>query len=163
MTKSITTNQTTTTHLFPFTFDKEGPVDAHKFLSVTPSTALTIKSGTPVDDLLRHSTVIMGRLLEGIEIKPPANCKGYVWKQETNALNDDGYDDDYQEQHSDEEEQDTPINKNSLWSRTDVKVGESFILWKKDIAPPSSDPRIHAIESWITIADMIHKPIPIKQ
>lgn len=63
-------------HVFPFTFDKEGPVDAETFLSVTPSTAPILKSNTFVDDLARHSTVIMGRLLQGIEITPSSDYEG---------------------------------------------------------------------------------------
>ncbi|SAM09601.1 hypothetical protein [Absidia glauca] len=160
MTLESTDKPATMSHLFPFTFDKEGPVDAETFLSVTPSTATILKSNTFVDDLARHSTVIMGRLLQGIEVTAPSGLEGHVWQQEAVENTNDGYDEDYEEHQSDND--DEPVAKNSVWSRTETKVGDSFILWKKDIAPPATDPRIHALESWITIADTIHTPIPIK-
>lgn len=81
---------------------------------------------------------------------------GHVWQQEAvENTSEEGYDDDYEEHPSDDD--DEPVAKNSVWSRTETKVGPSFILWKKDIAPPASDPRIHALESWFTIADAVRR------
>ncbi|KAI8097137.1 uncharacterized protein BX664DRAFT_383464 [Halteromyces radiatus] len=142
-------------HLFPFTVNKEGPVDAQQYLSVVPSTQLTLD---PITDAFpRYTTVVMGRLLEGLEITPPKTCEGYVWKLDKNDNDEDnnGYDEDYQDEQS---HQPSSLH----WTKTGTKV-DKFILWKKDIAPSPHDPRLHALESWMTIADLIHQPIPINQ
>ncbi|ORZ17821.1 hypothetical protein BCR42DRAFT_450376 [Absidia repens] len=156
-------------HLLPFAIDLEGPIDAAQFLSVIPSTTPQINVGTWVDACARRSTVIMGRLLEGIEVTPPDNCQGHVWTLEstntdTQSETNSDYDDDYEE-HIDDEDSNGASGMNNtgkVWSRSTTTV-DSFILWKKDVAPSPMDPRLNAIESWMNIADMIHKPIPINQ
>lgn len=40
------------------------------------------------------------------------------------------------------------------WTRTDTSVQE-FILWKKDTAPNTQDPRINALDKWIDISEAV--------
>ncbi len=42
------------------------------------------------------------------------------------------------------------------WTKTDTHF-EEFILWKKDTAPNSKDPRINAIHDWIEISQAVNK------
>ncbi|CAO3598393.1 unnamed protein product [Absidia cylindrospora] len=124
-------------HLLPFTIDLEGPIDAAQFLSVIPSTTPQINVGTWVDACARQSTVIMGRLLEGIEITPPENCQGHVWTLE--ATNKDSHDEstsDYDDNYEEHDDDDTSgmNNNGKVWSRSTTTV-ESFILWKRTWLP----------------------------
>ncbi|CAO3650486.1 unnamed protein product [Cunninghamella echinulata] len=100
----------------------------------------------------------MGRKLDGIKVTPKDNIKGNVWKQ-VKKTNEDTMD--YNEDYVDTED-DNNKDQNIEWIRTDKKI-DDFILWKKDIAPPSDDPRLNALDSWLDMADLIHQPIPLKQ
>lgn len=71
---------------------------------------------------------------------------------EENNESDNGYDDDYED--GDDNEHNEMNNDGKVLSRSTTTVN-SFILWKKDVAPSPTDPRLNAIESWINIADLV--------
>ncbi|KAI8064632.1 hypothetical protein BC940DRAFT_305551 [Gongronella butleri] len=129
---------TTTAHLLPFKVFKEEKVDTDKFLSIT-------------HDNQARSTVIAGRILEGIELTP--SVPGYIWKQ---SINYDAMDDAYDSENEEENTQ-TPAKE---WTRTDTKI-EKLIVWNKDTAPAANNPQALALEHWVKMADVIHGEIPL--
>ncbi|KAI8376775.1 hypothetical protein BD560DRAFT_367456 [Blakeslea trispora] len=89
-----------------------------------------------------YETVIHGRKLLGRAIQIKAPTQGHVWYQDT------------------EEELELKKESTAEWHRSKTSISE-FILWKKDHAPDPKDPRIHALQSWIPLAQTIHEPLPI--
>ncbi|KAI9307838.1 hypothetical protein BJ944DRAFT_228282 [Cunninghamella echinulata] len=136
-------------HLFPFGLEKDKKIEHIDHY-------LNIESNN--DSTKEYSTILMGRKLEGIQVTPKSNIKGNIWKQ-VKKTNEDTMD--YDEDYVDTEE-DNNKDQNIEWIRTDKNI-DDFILWKKDIAPPSDDPRLIALDSWLDMADLIHQPIPLKQ
>jgi hypothetical protein len=56
----------------------------------------------------------------------------------------------------DTEEEEEEEAESQPWVKANTTV-EEFILWKKDTAPNSQDPRINALHSWIDISQTVNK------
>lgn len=112
-------------HLFPFSVDLEGPINAKTFLNIEK------KEGDEFE------TKFNGRQLIGRPVSVQGTTQGHVWIKETA----------YEEE---EEEED----KQAIWKKTSTTVDE-FILWKKDRAPDKQDDRIKALENWLDISQSV--------
>ncbi|KAI8084019.1 uncharacterized protein B0P05DRAFT_41334 [Gilbertella persicaria] len=82
-----------------------------------------------------YETVIHGRRLIGHQVYLNTPTQGQVWtKQE-------------EDEEEDEEE-------NKVWHKSNITI-QDFILWKKDTAPDTQDPRINALKQWIPISQAV--------
>ncbi|KAL9551807.1 hypothetical protein MBANPS3_004078 [Mucor bainieri] len=133
-------------HLFPFSVDKEGTVNTKQYFKYEKSES----------DQEQYDTIMMGRKLVGRSIVLNDKTQCLVYEKTSSDRYEDGDEDQVMEEADDDDQEE----KVSAWTRTDKSIHE-FILWKKDTAPSAHDPRIHALDEWIDIAEAIHEPIPL--
>ncbi|ORX43539.1 hypothetical protein DM01DRAFT_324342 [Hesseltinella vesiculosa] len=131
-------------HLLPFKVFKEEYVEAEKFLAVADN-----------DDQenISRSMVLVGRTLKGIALAP--SCPGYVWEEKLIKAQSSCHDD------SEDDASDTPQAEICKYLKRKGNKIVHMTLWNKDVAPSTECPQTVTIQSWMSLAEIIHQPIPL--